>query len=414
MKYELARVDEHFELKKGISYTSADLVEDSDIGLLTINAFHVGGEFKLDSEKPYGGSFKPEYLLSDGDVLIAMTEQDAGLLGSPLIIKSEHSDFNQLTFSLDVAKLVSKGNGMASKFLYNVLRVPAFRTRAAYGDAGSTVQRLPYDAFGELKVPCPPMATQLAISELIDEIDEQIHANTSLASTIEEIVTTVFKSWFIDFDPMHFEDSEQAPFGISRDTAKFFPDTFEDSEIGSIPSGWKVSSVENLLLRLKYRSPFESSEELKEGDIPVVQQGDPMIAGYSLAETVIDASKSSPVFVFGDHTCRMKLMVEPFIALPNTICLQAIDGHTYWAYHATRDLQKFESYRRHWMELAIRKVAVPPEDLVQHFEEFASSCWEQIASLERKVKISRDLLAELIPQLVTGAIPIPEELLVQS
>lgn len=407
MKFELVRVDEYFELKKGISYTSADLVDESETGLLTINAFHAGGEFKLDSEKPFGGHVKADFLLSDGDVLLAMTEQDEGLLASPLLIKMEHSPFSQLTYSLDVAKVVSKKKGMEPKFLYNVLRVPAFRIRAAYGDAGSTVQRLPYDALGELRIPCPSLAEQKAIVDLIDEIDEQIYVNSQLALTLEAIVNTVFKSWFIDFDPMNFSQASEDALGVNLGLSKLYPNTLVDSDLGLLPSGWTVDTVSDLLERLKYRPPFKSSEDFLPGDIPVIQQGEPMIAGYTSSSNLIEASKSSPVFVFGDHTCRMKLMLEPFIALPNTIALRSNSGNTYWAYHTTRDLQKFESYRRHWMELAIRKVAVPPQELIDHFEEFASSCWEQIAILERKAKLSRDLLTELIPQLLTGKVEVP-------
>jgi hypothetical protein len=94
MKFELTEVSQHFELQKGISYTSKELVEDSDSGLLTMNAFHAGGGFKLNSEKPFGGSVKTDYLLADGDVLLAMTEQDEGLLASPLTIKTEYSKFS--------------------------------------------------------------------------------------------------------------------------------------------------------------------------------------------------------------------------------------------------------------------------------------------------------------------------------
>jgi len=107
MKYEFVEVNKHFELQKGISYTSKELVENSETGLLTINAFNAGGGFKLDSEKPFDGELKPNYLLSDGDVLLAMTEQDAGLLASPLTIKSDYSKYSNLIFSLDVARVLS-------------------------------------------------------------------------------------------------------------------------------------------------------------------------------------------------------------------------------------------------------------------------------------------------------------------
>lgn len=240
MKYEFVEVNKHFELQKGISYTSKELVENSETGLLTINAFNAGGGFKLDSEKPFGGELKPNYLLSDGDVLLAMTEQDAGLLASPLTIKSDYSKYSNLVFSLDVARVLSTSSQIDPNFLYNVLRIPAFRVRAAYGDTGSTVQRLPYEAFGELKIPSPPMNVQRAIVKIIDEIDSKIHLNKGTAETLEQIAQAIFKSWFIDFDPVHAKSLGEQPEGTDAETAALFPDSFEESELGLIPKGSKV------------------------------------------------------------------------------------------------------------------------------------------------------------------------------
>jgi type I restriction enzyme S subunit len=153
---------------------------------------------------------------------------------------------------------------------------------------------------------------------------------------------------------------------------------------------------------------MKSNQDLPKGDLPVIQQGDPMVAGYSQTKNPIDASPSHPVFVFGDHTCRMKILTEPFIALPNTIALRSKTGNTFWAYHATKGLQSFETYRRHWMELAVRKVVVPPTSVMTMFDNVARPFWEEIALLERQIRTSKELLASLIPQLVSGHLKIPE------
>lgn len=267
MKYELVEVNKHFELQKGISYTSKQLVDDSETGLLTINAFIAGGGFKLQSEKPYVGDLKSEYLLSDGDVLLAMTEQDAGLLASPLTIKSDYSKFSNLTFSLDVAKVISTSGEVDPNFLYNVLRIPAFRKRAAYGDTGSTVQRLPYEAFGELKIPRPPLDVQKAIIKIIDDIDSKIYLNKKTSESLEQIAQTIFKSWFVDFDPVHAKARGEQPEGMDAETAALFPDSFEESELGLIPAGWVLSKVGECF-RLNYGKALKSENRIQ-GKCPV-------------------------------------------------------------------------------------------------------------------------------------------------
>ena len=62
--------------------------------------------------------------------------------------------------------------------------------------------------------------------------------------TLEEIAKTLFKSWFIDFDPVRAK-AEGRPTGLSKEISDLFPDSFEDSELGEIPSGWKAENLGN-------------------------------------------------------------------------------------------------------------------------------------------------------------------------
>jgi restriction endonuclease S subunit len=243
MKFELVRLGNYFSLEKGASYTSANLVENSDIGLLTINAFTLGGGYKPNSEKPFSGSVKDQYMLSDGDVLVATTEQDSGLLASPLVVKIDQTKFRALLYSLDVAKVSSINGEILPRFLFNVLRIPAFRKRAAYGDTGSTVQRLPYEALYDLEIPKPPLQVQDAIIRLIDSIDEKIRTNEQTANHLENIGQTIFKSWFIDFDPVKTKMAGEKPAGMDDETATLFPESLEDSEFGPIPQSWGWTSI---------------------------------------------------------------------------------------------------------------------------------------------------------------------------
>ena len=271
MKYEMVRFGDYLSLQKGISYTSGNLVEESDTGLLTINAFITGGGYKQSSEKPFEGDIKEQFLLSDGDVLVAMTEQDSGLLASPLVVKVDQTDYSQLTFSLDVARVQGKGNGLDPRFVFNVLRIPAFRIRAAYGDTGSTVQRLPYEALSDALIPKPPIPVQEAIVSLLDSIDEKIRVNQQIASTLEQIAQTIFKSWFVDFDPVHAKARGEQPVGMDAETAALFPDSFEDSELGPIPAGWTVKAFGDACNLVMGQSPPGDSYNSDGNGLPFYQ-----------------------------------------------------------------------------------------------------------------------------------------------
>ena len=76
------------------------------------------------------------------------------------------------------------------------------------------------------------------------KFDDKIDLNQKMNETLEEIAKTLFKSWFIDFDPVRAK-AEGRPTGLSKEISDLFPDSFEDSELGEIPNGWNVSISRN-------------------------------------------------------------------------------------------------------------------------------------------------------------------------
>lgn len=414
MKFNLVRFGDYFELRKGFSYSGENLVEQSDIGFVTLNSFVPGGGYKTNSEKPIDGEIPEKFFLHDGDVCIATTEQDEGLLASGLVVDYSSNNYSSLVYSHHVAKLFPLKEGLDPRFVYNVLRVPDVRRRVAYGDAGGTVQELPYEAIYEQLIPCPPVQVQEAICSIVFDIDEKIRVNEQMIQTLEQMGTALFKNWFIDFMPVRNKASGKDNHGLLQEDLAIFPGNFEESELGEIPEGWLVQRVGEHYSRVKYRCEFKASDELPVGETPVIQQGDPMLAGYSTSTGTVVANQDEPVVVFGDHTCRMKLMAENFIALPNTVLLTSKSGNTFWSYYATKDLQKFESYRRHWMELEVRKVVVPPIQVQNLFGSVVSRFHVLASNLERQNRSLRKALDNLIPALVSGELEVPKELIVQN
>ena len=79
---------------------------------------------------------------------------------------------------------------------------------------------------------------------MLKSIDFKIANNSALSKTLEEIAQTIFKSWFIDFDPVKAKMAGEKPVGMDDATAALFPDSMEDSELGPIPKGWNVKSLD--------------------------------------------------------------------------------------------------------------------------------------------------------------------------
>ncbi len=92
----------------------------------------------------------------------------------------------------------------------------------------------------------PPKQEQKRISNILSKLDKKIELNQQMNEILEEIAKTLFKSWFIDFDPVRAK-AEGRPTGLSKEISDLFPDSFEDSEFGEIPRGWKLSNLDSNL-----------------------------------------------------------------------------------------------------------------------------------------------------------------------
>jgi type I restriction enzyme, S subunit len=107
----------------------------------------------------------------------------------------------------------------------------------------------------KLSVPYPPLRDQQAIAAVLRTIDEKIELNRRMNETLEAIAQALFKSWFVDFDPVRAKADGRQPAGMDAATAALFPDTFEDSPMGEIPWGWQVGCLADVCDIVMGQSP---------------------------------------------------------------------------------------------------------------------------------------------------------------
>jgi type I restriction enzyme S subunit len=93
----------------------------------------------------------------------------------------------------------------------------------------------------------PPLSEQEAIAEILGSLDDNIELNRRTNETLEAMARALFKSWFVDFDPVVAKSEGRQPEGMDAETARLFPSSFEDSEIGRVPKGWKVGRLGDAL-----------------------------------------------------------------------------------------------------------------------------------------------------------------------
>ena len=113
-------------------------------------------------------------------------------------------------------------------------------------DSGSAIPSTSRQDFYFLSVKLPPLSEQKAIAHILSSLDDKIELNRQMNETLEAMARAIFKSWFVDFDPVRAKMEGRQPAGMDAATADLFPDEFEESSLGLIPKGWKVKKLGDL------------------------------------------------------------------------------------------------------------------------------------------------------------------------
>lgn len=108
----------------------------------------------------------------------------------------------------------------------------------------------PLASLRSISVPVPPLPEQCAIAHILGTLDDKIELNRRMNETLEAMARALFKSWFVDFDPVRTKAEGRDP-GLPKPLADLFPDSFEDSELGEIPKGWHVRALNDVLSELE-------------------------------------------------------------------------------------------------------------------------------------------------------------------
>ena len=108
-------------------------------------------------------------------------------------------------------------------------------------------QRVPTNVLSYFEVTIPPISEQQAIAHILGTLDDKIELNRQMNQTLEGIARALFKSWFVDFEPVRVKAAGQQPTGLAPHIADLFPDAFVESELGEIPKGWKVEPIGDIV-----------------------------------------------------------------------------------------------------------------------------------------------------------------------
>ena len=326
-------------------------------------------------------------------------------------------------------------DGHIPEFFYYLLKnnVHILESRAT----GSTFKEISGQILKDTELSIPTLDIQQKIVDILSPLDDKIELNTQINKTLEQIAQTLFKSWFVNFDPVRAKvqalsdglSLEQAELAAMQaisgktseeltalsqtqperyaelaETAKAFPCEMVEIDGVEVPKGWEVKRIDEVIQKIPVGKKYSSKTAFSEGLVPILDQGRSGVIGYHNDKPGVKASIEDPIIVFANHTCYMRLISYDFSAIQNVFAFKGKECNLYWLYLATLGKQEFVEYKGHFPDFLIKEIIVPPDELTELFGKYVKESFSKIFIKDREnsslVKI-RDLL---LPKLLNGEI----------
>lgn len=145
-------------------------------------------------------------------------------------------------WALNTALYVNNFHGNDEHFAYYFLKSIDFKRY----NSGSAQPSLNRNFIHPIPIKVPSLPEQKAIAHILGSLDDKIELNRQMNQTLEAMAKAIFKSWFVDFDPVRARMERRQPAGMDAATAELFPAEFEESALGLIPKGWRVKSLDEI------------------------------------------------------------------------------------------------------------------------------------------------------------------------
>jgi len=391
-EWQEVRLGEAIELKRGYDLPSRD---------------RRAGPFPIVSSSGISGRHAEAKAKAPGVVIGRY-----GTLGEVYYITEDYWPLNTSLYVRDF-----KGNDpqFISYFLRS-LDVSAYSDKAA-------VPGLNRNDLHTAEVRLPPVAEQNAIAQILGTLDEKIELNRRVSETMEAMARALFKSYFVDFDPVRAK-AEGRELGMPRPIADLFPDRLEDSVQGDIPAGWTIRGLDEIArflngLALQKYPPTEGRSlpvikiaQLRAGnatradaasaDLPpdyIVEDGDVLFSWSGSLECVVWAG--------GRGALNQHLFKVTSTEFPNWFYYFWIHQHLEGFRHvAAGKATTMGHIQRH--HLSDAKIVLPPAELLTAIDGLMASLVEGTWRRGVQSRTLADVRDALLPKLISGELRVPQ------
>ncbi|HDL2992307.1 TPA: restriction endonuclease subunit S, partial [Mannheimia haemolytica] len=267
----MSKLSDFISIKHGFAFKGEFITTEENANcLITPVNFSIGGGFKSDKFKYYTGEIPEKYILQPNDLIVTMTDlsKQADTLGYPALVPNISG--KKMLHNQRIGLVEFLDNELDKEYLYFLMRTKEYRHQILSTATGATVHHTSPSKILDFEFEKPDLQTQKLIAQYLMILEEKIQLNTQTNQTLEAIAQAIFKSWFVDFDPVRakaqaildgktsdeanlsamavfsgkaIEDLSQTEYQELWEIADAFPSEFGDE---GLPIGWKFNQADNL------------------------------------------------------------------------------------------------------------------------------------------------------------------------
>jgi type I restriction enzyme S subunit len=362
------------------------------------------------------------FALAKGDILLSTSAS----LGRLAVVGDDGVGAISYT---GIIRMRPRDARLVAPFIRYLLEGPDFQQQAEMVGAGSVIRHFGPMHLRQMRVRIPPPNEQHAIAHILGTLDDKIELNRRMSETLEAMARALFKSWFVDFDPVRakmegrWQRGQSLP-GLPAHLYDLFPDRLVDSELGEIPEGWEVKGLDDIARFLNglalQKYPPDGDESLPVIKIAQLRAGTTVGADRASARLNPDYVVANGDILFswsgslecvlwagGPGALNQHLFKVTSDEYPRWLCYFAIHRHLDDFRHiAAGKATTMGHIQRH--HLSDAKVVVPPKPIPPAMDAPISPMFERLWKLAVESRTLAKLRDTLLPKLISGELRVPQ------
>lgn len=341
-------------------------------------------------------------------------------------------DTDQVALAQRIVVLRGKPAVLDNTYLRYLLQSDEIQEQLAARATGTTVLGIKQSELRKIVLRLPTLSRQRIIAAILSTLDNRITLLRETNATLEAIAQALFKSWFVDFDPVRAKMEGRAPKGMDEATAALFPDSFEESALGLVPKGWRVMPIGDAVDAVGGATPdtknpaywepavhcWTTPKDLSGIAAPVLldterklsDQGVAKIGSGLLPVGTLLLSSRAPIGYLALTQVPLAIN-QGYIAIPPGGLLPPL----YMLFWCRQNMENIKGRANGSTFMEISKKAfrpipamVPSPEIIQAFTDIAGGLFDRLIENEKQAQTLATLRDTLLPRLISGQLRLPQ------